>query len=183
MTLFHYYSLGLNNLADFKNNDKSSAVLEYCKRHNRNFLSFDWFGRGGSTGKLMEATISRWTSDTIEFLDKEAKHVKGGIAGVKAVLVGVGVGGWVAVLVALRRPDLVRGIVGLSADPDFTEDLLWSKLPDSEKQAIMKDGFREVTWGGRQVTSYKNLLCTFRRHTHESCPNSLGSVPNYVDSY
>ena len=43
----------------------------------------------------MEATISRWTSDTIEFLDKEALHVKGGIAGVKAVLVGVGVGGWV----------------------------------------------------------------------------------------
>ena len=87
--------IGLNNLADFKINDKSSAVLEYCKGHNRNFLCFDWFGRGGSTGKLMEATISRWTSDTSEFLDKEALHVKGGIAGVKAVLVGVGVGGWV----------------------------------------------------------------------------------------
>lgn len=57
----------------------------------------------------------------------------------------------VSVLVALRRPDLVRGIVGLSADPDFTEDLLWSKLPLEEKNAIMKDGFREVTWGGRQV--------------------------------
>lgn len=71
-------------------------MLEYCKRNNRNFLTYDWFGRGGSSGKLMEATISRWTTDTIEFLEKEALHVKGGIAGVKAVLVGVGVGGWVS---------------------------------------------------------------------------------------
>jgi pimeloyl-ACP methyl ester carboxylesterase len=92
---FLFIYTGLNNLADFKNNDKSMAVLEYCKRHGRNFLTYDWFGRGGSSGRLMEATISRWTSDTIEFLDKEALHVKGGIAGVKAVLVGVGVGGWV----------------------------------------------------------------------------------------
>lgn len=140
----------LNNLADFKINDKSSAVFEYCRKNNRNFLSFDWFGRGESTGKLMEATISRWTKDTIHVIEKEAEHVKGGIAGVKAVLVGVGVGGWVAVLVALQRPDLVRGIVGLSADPDFTEDLLWNQLPEEEKIAIMKEGFREVKWGGRE---------------------------------
>ena len=141
---------GLNNLADGKRNEKSSAVFEYCRKNNRNFLCFDWFGRGESTGKLMEATITRWTNDTIHFLENEAEHVRGGIAGVKAVLVGVGVGGWVAVLVALRRPDLVRGIVGLSADPDFTEDLLWKQLPEEEKDAIMKEGFREVKWGGRQ---------------------------------
>lgn len=140
----------LNNLADVKLNEKSTEVFEYCRKENKNFLCFDWFGRGESTGKLMEATISRWTEDTIHFLENEATHVKGGIAGVKAALVGVGVGGWVAVLVALRRPDLVRGIVGLSADPDFTEDLLWNQLPEEEKDAIMRDGFREVKWGGRE---------------------------------
>lgn len=139
----------LNNLSDSKKNEKSSAVFGYCRQHNRNFLCFDWLGRGESTGKLMEATISRWTEDTIHFLDNQADHVKGGIAGVKAVLVGVGAGGWVAVLVAIRRPDLVRGIVGLSADPDFTEDLLWTNLPEAEKVAIMRDGFREIKWGGR----------------------------------
>lgn len=140
----------LNNLADFKNNEKSSDVFEYCRKKNANFLCFDWFGRGKSTGKLMEATVSRWKKDTIHFLENQAEHVTGGIAGVKAVLVGAGVGGWVAVLVALERPDLVRGIVGLSADPDFTEDLLWSQLPEDVKEAIMRDGFREVKWGCRQ---------------------------------
>jgi len=140
----------LNNLADTRENDKASSVLEYCRKKNSNYLSFDWFGRGKSSGKLMEATISRWSDDTIHFLENQASHVKGGIAGVKAVLVGVGVGGWIAILVALRRPDLVRGIVGLAADPDFTEDLLWAKLPKDIKDGIMKDGFREVKWGNRE---------------------------------
>lgn len=31
-------------------------------------------------------------------------------------------------LVALRRPDLVRGIVGLSADPDFTEGIVTATI-------------------------------------------------------
>ncbi len=34
-----------------------------------------------------------------------------------AVLVGFGVGVWIAVLVAMKRPDLVRGIVGIGCDP------------------------------------------------------------------
>jgi pimeloyl-ACP methyl ester carboxylesterase len=51
----------------------------------------------------------------------------------KVVLVGGGVGGWVSILIALQRPDLVAGIVGLGADPDFTENLLWKELPEETK--------------------------------------------------
>jgi pimeloyl-ACP methyl ester carboxylesterase len=54
----------------------------------------------------------------------------------KVVLVGGGVGGWVSILIALQRPDLVAGIVGLGADPDFTENLLWKELPEETKVCI-----------------------------------------------
>jgi len=151
-----YYVVGnedmvvyLPNLAEGKDNPKSRSVSNFCHKTSKNFLVADWFGRGESTGKLMEATLSRWTNDTIDFLDAKTSKIKGGMDGKKAVLVGSGVGGWVAVLVTLKRPDLVRGIVGLSADPDFTEDLLWSKLPSEEKDAIMSEGFKEISWGGR----------------------------------
>lgn len=114
-------------------------------KNKKRLLAADWFARGGSTGRLMDATLTRWKNDTIDFL--EGAQAPGTVN--KAVLVGCGVGAWVAVLVALARPDLVRGLIGLSADPDFTEDLLWKFLPDEEKEAIMRDGFREVKWGAR----------------------------------
>jgi pimeloyl-ACP methyl ester carboxylesterase len=50
--------------------------------------------------------------------------------GQKFCIIGEGVGGWLAILLAASRPDLVQGVVGLAADPDFTEDLLWANLDE-----------------------------------------------------
>ena len=91
----------LPNLSDGRFSTASSNVEDWCERNRSNFICADWFGRGGSSGKLMDATISRWTGDTIALMD-EVSPVS------KAVFVGKGVGLWVAVLVALKRPDLVR---------------------------------------------------------------------------
>jgi len=65
----------------------------------------------------MEATLTRWMNDTIAILNECTPDVKGGMGGAKVVLVGSGVGVWVAVLVAMKRPELVRGIVGIGGDP------------------------------------------------------------------
>jgi hypothetical protein len=119
----------LPNLGEGRDNPTSDSVLKFCIRRERNFLVADWFGRGDSTGKLMSATLTRWKNDVITLLDNVPTHVKPSQSGKadfkKAVLVGNGVGVWVAVLVALDRPDLVRGLVGIGGDPDFTEELLW----------------------------------------------------------
>lgn len=109
--------IDLPNLADGRTSPSASQCKEYCVQNSLNFLCADWFGRGESSGKLMEATLTRWTNDTIAFLNEHMPDVKGGIGGAKAVLVGSGVGVWVSVLVAMRRPDLVRGIVGIGGDP------------------------------------------------------------------
>ncbi len=42
-------------------------------------------------------------------------------------------GAWVALNIAKKHPDLIAGIIGLAADPDFTENLLWRFLPEEKK--------------------------------------------------
>lgn len=144
--------LFLPNLKLGRDCNQADAVLKHCITSKRNFLSLDYYARGDSTGDIMEATLSRWVEDSITMLVNAAKHVDQGRAGRKAVLVGHAMGSWVAILVALRRPDLVRGIVGIGADPDFTEDLVWKSLSDEDKNTIMTEGFKEIPWGKLKET-------------------------------
>jgi pimeloyl-ACP methyl ester carboxylesterase len=116
-------------------------------KEGHHFICADWYSRGDSCGEVMDATLTRWTSDIIRLLDECAPDVEGGTGGTKAILVGAGVGVWVAVLVAMQRPDLARGLVGIGGDPDFTEDLLWKELPEDVKDEIMTKGVKEITWG------------------------------------
>lgn len=144
--------LFLPNLKLGRDCNQADAALKHCITSKRNFLSLDYYARGDSTGDIMEATLSRWVEDTITMLVNAAKHVDQGRSGKKAVLVGHAMGSWVAILVALRRPDLVRGIVGIGADPDFTEDLVWKSLSEEDKNTIVTEGFKEIPWGKLKET-------------------------------
>jgi len=48
--------------------------------------------------------VSRWTEDTIFLIERL-------ITKTPVILVGSGVGGWISLLVASKRPDLVAGLV------------------------------------------------------------------------
>lgn len=52
----------------------------------------------------------------------------------------------------------VIGIIGLSADPDFTEELLWKNLPEDIKDKIMTEGICEITWGKDKYPITRNLV-------------------------
>ena len=49
-------------------------------------------------------------------------------------------GGWVALLAALARPEAVKGLVLIAPAPDFTERLMWPGLADETRQTILRDG-------------------------------------------
>lgn len=137
-----------------KNEAKSINLQALCKKNDMTFLSADYFGVGKSSGSFADGSISRWTNDSIDLIT--AALNKSG--GKKVILVGHGLGTWISFLIALKNPQLVSGIVGMSADPDFTEELLWKTLPDEVKEKIMNDGVYEITWGNNQYPITRGLI-------------------------
>lgn len=65
----------------------------------------------------------------------------------KFIIVGAGVGGWIMLHAAQKKPDTVMGLVGVAADPDFTETLVWPALDDATKDKVMAEGIAEISWG------------------------------------
>ena len=58
--------------------------------------------------------MGHWADDALAVIDHAAPG--------EIVLVGSSMGGWIMLLAALARPARVRGLVGIAAAPDFTED-------------------------------------------------------------
>lgn len=133
-----------------KNEAKSINLQALCKNLDLTFLCADYVGVGRSSGKFSDGTVSKWASDTISLLDALREK--------KIILVGHGVGAWVSMVVAAKRRDLIKGIVGISADPDFTENLLWSQLSEDVKNKIMTEGVCEINWGSEKYLISKNLI-------------------------
>ena len=91
---------------------KATALWEWAGRTGYGCTLFDWRGCGESEGEFAQATLDDWRDDALAVLDS----VEGPV-----VLVGSSMGGWVALLVALARPERVAGLVGIAAAPDFTD--------------------------------------------------------------
>ena len=111
---------------------KALALEEFCYARGRAFLRFDYLGHGRSSGAFADGTIGRWAGDAVAALDALTEGPQ--------VLVGSSMGGWIMLLAALARPERVRGLVGVAAAPDFTEDLLWDAFDDARRAALMRDG-------------------------------------------
>lgn len=111
---------------------KALALEEWCRAEGRSFLRFDYTGHGQSSGTFEDGTIGQWAADALYALD----HLTEG----PQVLVGSSMGGWIMLLVARVRAERLRGLVGLAAAPDFTEDLMWNELNDEQRAEMERDG-------------------------------------------
>eukprot|EP00960_Hanusia_phi_P063634 765523-Hanusia_phi.AAC.6 len=159
-----------NALNQTRHGAKANAVKTWCRRNGRSFLVADYFGTGKSDGEYKDATITRWAKDAaalIDWLKKEHEH-----DGV--IIVGAGVGGWVMLHTAQWRKDSIVGLVGVAADPDFTETLVWPALEDSVKAEIENKGLAVITWAGKPYTVTKALFDDGRKmQVLNKGPNSI----------
>jgi pimeloyl-ACP methyl ester carboxylesterase len=113
------------------------AYLEsLCQREGIGFLTFDYSGHGLSSGLFEEGTISQWLSDALTIID----HCSAGLL----ILVGSSMGGWLAHLAALKRPQRVVGLIGIASAPDFTQDLMWEKFTRAQQTEIMNQGWTVI---------------------------------------
>ena len=110
---------------------KALALDVAARERGWNYVRYDHFAHGASSGDWRKATIGRWREDAVAVIDSLEGPV---------VPVGSSMGGWVALLLALARPERLAGMVLVNPAPDFTEDLMWPGLADHERQAIMREG-------------------------------------------
>lgn len=103
------------------------------------FVRYDHFAHGRSSGDWRKATIGRWREDAVALVDSLEGPV---------VPVGSSMGGWIALLLALARPERMAGLVLVNPAQDFTERLMWPGLADHERQAILREGEATIVEDG-----------------------------------
>ena len=107
---------------------KAVAVDVLAARLGLAMLRFDYSGTGSSSGDFEEGTLEAWLDQTLMMIDR--------LTDGPLILVGSSMGGWLALLAALRRPPRVEAMVGIAAAPDFTD---WG-FTDPQKRTLAATG-------------------------------------------
>lgn len=111
---------------------KAVALDQWAAKNGRAFLRFDYFGHGKSSGDFRDGTITRWRDDALAVLDELTEGSQ--------VLAGSSLGAWIALLVAKARPERITALLLIAPAPDFTERLMWTRMPEEVRQHIQQKG-------------------------------------------
>jgi pimeloyl-ACP methyl ester carboxylesterase len=122
----------LCGLASSMSGAKAAALAAHAEATGRACTLFDYRGHGASSQAFERFGIGDWLADTLAILD--------GPAAGPAVLVGSSMGGWLALLAALRRPEQARGLVLIAPAPDFTAELIRPHLVGEAAALMARDG-------------------------------------------
>ena len=110
---------------------KALALDAAARERGWSYVRYDHFAHGVSSGDWRRATVGRWREGAVALIDSLSGPV---------IPVGSSMGGWVALLLALARPERMAGLVLVNPAQDFTERLMWPGLADHVRQAIVRDG-------------------------------------------
>jgi pimeloyl-ACP methyl ester carboxylesterase len=111
---------------------KAEALAQWAEASGRAYVRFDYFGHGQSSGDFLHGTIGRWREDVLAVLDD--------LTDGPLVLVGSSMGGWLACLAALARPDRAAGLVLIAPAADMTARLIEAALPPHARAALATHG-------------------------------------------
>ena len=118
---------------------KATSLYEFCKRNDIAFTRFDYSGHGKSKGKLYNGNISKWLDDSTKILCNLTKG--------KQIVIGSSMGGWLMLLIALKYPEYIKGLIGIASAPDFTKDL-HNNLSIEQKEQIVIQGYTKILSSG-----------------------------------
>lgn len=110
---------------------KATALEQFCREIGQSYLRFDYRGHGMSSGKSEECTIGMRKEDVLSILDNVARGPQ--------ILVGSSLGGWVMLLVAMARPNQIKGLVGVASAVDFLSRR-YDSLPKEIKAEVQSSG-------------------------------------------
>ena len=106
---------------------KALALDAFAERRGLAMLRFDYSGTGSSGGAFEYVTLALWLEEALAAVDQLTLG--------PLIIVGSSMGGWLALHVALLRPERVQAILGIAAAADFT-DWGFSDGESAERQGI-----------------------------------------------
>lgn len=92
---------------------KALALDGFAQTRGQAMLRLDYSGTGSSGGRFEDGRLDRWLDEALAAVDR---LIEGPV-----IVIGSSMGGWIALHLALARPDRVRALIGIAAAPDFTD--------------------------------------------------------------
>ena len=92
---------------------KALALDAFAERRGIRMVRLDYSGTGSSGGEFHQGTLTLWLDEALAVLDR--------VTDGPVILAGSSMGGWIALHLALRRPERIKALVGIAAAPDFTD--------------------------------------------------------------
>ncbi len=111
---------------------KASFLAEWTKAQDISYTRFDYRGHGASSGNFADCTLSDWLEDSLQIIDEHTTD--------KQILIGSSMGGWLAVLAALHRPERVKALILLAPAIDMTRRLMWERYNPEQKKELTQNG-------------------------------------------
>jgi pimeloyl-ACP methyl ester carboxylesterase len=111
---------------------KAQVLADALAARGQAYIRFDYFAHGASSGRWEGASIGRWREDALAVIDELTEG--------PLVLVGSSMGGWIACLAAMARPQRIRSMVLIAPAPDFTEALMRPQLSPEALRELELNG-------------------------------------------
>jgi pimeloyl-ACP methyl ester carboxylesterase len=148
---------------------KAKALDAWCAARSQTYVRFDYFGHGKSSGAFRDGTVTRWRDNCVAVLD----HLTEG----PQILVGSSMGAWLAILTHALRPGRMAGILLIAPAIDFTEALMWARLPEQARHEILTKGvwLRPSAYDVHPYEITRQFIEDGRRHL------LLGGTPLAID--
>jgi pimeloyl-ACP methyl ester carboxylesterase len=137
---------------------KATALDQWAQRTGHAYVRFDYFGHGASSGNFRDGTVTRWRDDALALVGELTEG--------KQILVSSSMGAWLALLVALARPERIAALLLIAPAVDFTESLLWNRLDEAVKDEILSRGewLRQTAYGSEPYPITRVLVEDGRKH-------------------
>jgi pimeloyl-ACP methyl ester carboxylesterase len=92
---------------------KALALDAFVEQRGLAMARLDYSGTGSSDRPFEEGTLAAWLEETLALVDE--------LTSGPLIIIGSSMGGWLALHLALLRPERVSALVGIAAAPDFTD--------------------------------------------------------------
>ena len=109
---------------------KALALDDFAAQRGLGMLRLDYSGTGSSAGRFEDGTLDRWLAEALAAIDRLTTG--------RLIVVGSSMGGWLALHIAVSRPDRVSALIGIAAAPDFT-DWGFANGQTAEEAGIARD--------------------------------------------